>query len=198
MALKAFVKVCGVNNLSDARYCAGMGVNLLGFVMDENHSDYMPSEKFKEISEWLSGVDYVGEFGSADVREILKKVSENNLKYIQINSIDHIDTLTSSGLKIILKWPLEKLERLPYNLNVDYLMIHVDHVPSANEVESIRARTERLRVILDTTISADSVEDLLKNTAAHGIALTAGQEIRPGYKDYDELADILEVLEVED
>lgn len=37
MALKTFVKISGVNNLSDARYCAGMGVNQLGFNIEDKH-----------------------------------------------------------------------------------------------------------------------------------------------------------------
>jgi phosphoribosylanthranilate isomerase len=62
MALKTFVKVSTVNNLSDARYCAGMYVNWLGFNLEESSPDYLSPEKFTEITEWLSGLEYVGEF----------------------------------------------------------------------------------------------------------------------------------------
>ena len=41
--LKTLIKVSNINNLSDARYCAGMGVEMLGFSMDE-----LSIEKFKE------------------------------------------------------------------------------------------------------------------------------------------------------
>ena len=42
--LKTIVKVSEVNNLSDARYCAGMGVEYIGFSMDN-----VPFEKYKEM-----------------------------------------------------------------------------------------------------------------------------------------------------
>ena len=42
--LKTLVKVSGIENLSDARYCAGMGVEFLGFPLAQ-----IPFEKFQEI-----------------------------------------------------------------------------------------------------------------------------------------------------
>jgi len=39
---------------------------------------------------------------------------------------------------------------------------------------------------------------LVKKHHIYGIALKGGEEITPGYKDFDELADILEKLELED
>ena len=41
MGLKTLVKVSEVNNLSDARYCAGMGVEMIGFSLDENHPKFI-------------------------------------------------------------------------------------------------------------------------------------------------------------
>lgn len=60
MALKTFVKISTVNNLSDARYCAGMYVNLMGFNLEEGNKDYMAPEKYQELTDWLSGLEYVG------------------------------------------------------------------------------------------------------------------------------------------
>ena len=53
MALKTFVKVSGINNLSDARYCSGMEVNQLGFSIEPSSPNYTDPEKFKEIKGWL-------------------------------------------------------------------------------------------------------------------------------------------------
>ncbi|MFT7424854.1 MAG: phosphoribosylanthranilate isomerase, partial [Algoriphagus sp.] len=35
MALRTFVKINGITNLTDARYCSGMYVDLLGFTFEE-------------------------------------------------------------------------------------------------------------------------------------------------------------------
>ena len=37
MKSKKFVKIRGVNNLSDARYCSGMMVDVIGFNLNSNH-----------------------------------------------------------------------------------------------------------------------------------------------------------------
>ena len=48
-------------------------------------------------------------------------------------------------------------------------------------------------------ISSNVEAHIPKNTSkVKGISLKGGEEIRPGYKDFDELADILEALEIED
>ena len=48
MALKTSVIINEVINLSDARYCAGMGVDYIGFRIDENHDKYVDLENFNE------------------------------------------------------------------------------------------------------------------------------------------------------
>ena len=66
MALKTLVKISNVTNLSDARYCAGMGVDMLGFSMDADSPDYIEPKKFAEIRGWVAGVQIVGETQSTD------------------------------------------------------------------------------------------------------------------------------------
>ena len=69
--LKTLVKVSAITNLSDARYCAGMGVDLLGFPLGKISID-----QFTEIRNWLAGVQIVGEFSTNDAAEIKAKVAE--------------------------------------------------------------------------------------------------------------------------
>ena len=53
-------------------------------------------------------------------------------------------------------------------------------------------------MILGVGIAADSVHKTLEELQLNGIALAGGEEIKPGLKDFDELADILEALETEE
>ena len=73
MSLKTFVKVGNITNLTDARYCAGMGVNQLGFnVEDPNFT----VEKFKEITGWLEGIEYVAEFDKLAADKVITAVEQ--------------------------------------------------------------------------------------------------------------------------
>ncbi len=197
MALKTFVKISKVNNLSDARYCAGMGVDMIGFSLDENDPDYVDAAKFTEISEWLSGVEFVGEFQAPAGNDISKKLSTHSINYVELDTTEHIDELKRHGQRVILRWPLANVNALPFNLAVDYLLLESPSPPSAEELDDIKQRASRVKVLLASGIQDTNVEELIKTTGAYGIALTAGHEIKPGYKDFDELADILEVLETE-
>src|SRR3954471_11542104 len=85
MALKTLVKASEVNNLSDARYCAGMGVEMLGFCLDENHPKFIELARLREISVWVSGVKTVGEFTGDNVLNINYLAEQLNLDFIQLN-----------------------------------------------------------------------------------------------------------------
>ena len=64
MALKTKVKVGNITNLSDARYCAGMGVDMLGFPVSGTNG--LSLEKFKEINGWVTGPELVLEIDSPE------------------------------------------------------------------------------------------------------------------------------------
>ena len=85
MALKTTVLVNGINNLSDARYCAGMGADMMGFNLDESHGSHLTEDTFKEITGWVSGIQLVGEFEEASATKINELAFNLNLDSIQLN-----------------------------------------------------------------------------------------------------------------
>ena len=52
-------------------------------------------------------------------------------------------------------------------------------------------------IIQGFNISVDNLNYLLERTGIQGIGLQGGEEIKPGYKNFDGLAEILETLEVD-
>ncbi len=75
MALKLKVKVGGITNLSEARYCAGMGCDYLGFPVG---GQGLSVEEFKDIAGWVSGPTLVLELdhleGDDVIHHILKEL----------------------------------------------------------------------------------------------------------------------------
>ncbi|MEM1407939.1 MAG: phosphoribosylanthranilate isomerase [Bacteroidota bacterium] len=196
MALKTFVKVSGVNNLSDARYCAGMGVDLIGFNLDQSDPNFTSVDKFKEISDWLSGVEFVGEFGNSTLDQIVNGLNQYNLSAIEVNDYTLLKDL--KNVKTILRIDIEELYTVPHDLKIDFLVVESRQWPSPMQMDQINKRTIGVKVLLDCIATQQNVYELLELTDIHGISLTAGDEIRPGYKDYDELAEVLEALEEEE
>jgi len=194
MALKTFVKVSGINNLSDARYCAGMEVDQLGFEIEEGSDNYVDSQSFNEIKGWLSGVQFVGEISSttANITECIKAY---DLDAIQIQNIKQIQEASKTGLKVIfLATSLELANEVAdnYSDKIDYLILENDVKPTDREELS-----NKVSVVLLSGFNSENVVEVSK-TNLKGVSIRGGKEIRPGYKDFDEMADILEALEIDD
>lgn len=199
MALKTFVKVSSVNNLSDARYCAGMEVNLIGFNLEEDNKNYISPDNQKELAEWLSGVQYVGEFENYSIEKVQSTIENYSLDYIQTAAISDIETLSALGMPVILKIDIAQLVDLKKDLPIAYLLVtSEDDQIDDGQMDAIKNSSASYKILLGFGIDHQNVETVLSKTQVAGIALQGGDELRPGYKDYDELADILETLEVED
>ena len=197
MGLKTLVKVGDVTNLSDARYCAGMGVELIGFNLDKTNENYVTPENFKAITGWLEGVQFVAEFNTSTIEEIQSSLLEYTVAYIQVNSPQLIDELINSSIqvKLILKLSTENPHFTQtieaYSDKVSYILLESenDSLPNIN--------LPGAPIILGTGIKTENLEHILTTLHPLGIALKGSPEIRPGYKDFDELADILEALETD-
>jgi len=208
MALKTFVKIGNVNNLSDARYCAGMYVNLMGFSLEPNNEYYVDPVKFKEITGWVSGVGFVGEFKTTHPDSILETLAQyEGIQALQIEEEAHLQMLYNSSYQLLLKkdirtnQDLESLQALASSLgqNQILLLLEAEKNPDLSpDMGLLKALAGKCEVILGFGFDAGNVEEILKSTGIKGIAMKGGHEIKPGIKDFDELADILEVLEEAD
>lgn len=207
MSLKTFVKISAINNLSDARYCAGMYVNLMGFNLENHQPNYISPEKFEEITGWLSGLEYVGEFETSHpdaILETLKSYSE--IKYIEIQEEIHLKMLVNSSYGLILKQNIKEVDDLEDLIaksqsysDHDVTLHLVSETLQIDDsiLEKIKTLAEKCQVLLGFGLEANSIEHVIEKTGIRGISLQGGDEIKPGLKDFDELAEILEALEID-
>ena len=207
MALKTLVKVSEVNNLSDARYCAGMGVDLIGFTLDAEHPNLLSPENHKAITGWIEGINIVAEFDNADINYIKTALSTYKSDYIQISTPELITELKSNNislpiiLRINLKNDLSVYRDVfeTYKDLVSHFLIEseTEDVLSEKSFNELKHLTRSFPIIIGFGIKSNNLEQILSTIQPIGLALKGGEEIRPGYKDFDELADILEELELD-
>lgn len=208
MALKTFVKISQVNNLSDARYCAGMGAGILGFNLEPGTVHYIEPEKFRGISEWVAGVAFAAEFTEASPETIKRLLPEYPVDYLQTDRPDYLKELQQLSLPLILRVQLSDNSQPE---QIDQLMQkHVEEVEfflleaaanediAAKQLADIFRLSERYPIVAGLGIEAESINQLLETYPFKGIALKGGEEIRAGYKTFDDMADILENLEVDE
>jgi phosphoribosylanthranilate isomerase len=128
-----------------------------------------------------------------------------NITWIEHEQIDTLLELKESDYSLILKLDLDSIQgienQLIEKISDSKIMIHLtskDEILSERSKKMIQYFSERSQVILGAGINPESVENLLNSYPLKGIGLTGGTEIKPGLKDFDELANILEKLEIED
>lgn len=211
MALKTLVKISNVTNLSDARYCAGMGVDMLGFSMDADFPEYVEPKKFAEIRSWVAGVQIVGETTVTDpevIEQLLETYQPDLLQVDEAALLPYLSTLVKpeSELRFILRadlsqLTLDQLETLIQTSasGAEYILLESNgsiHLDGDLKI-TLQRLSARYPVLLGTGVSVANVHELLSELPVRGIALSGGDEEQPGNKEFGELMDILEAIEEE-
>jgi len=207
MALKTFVKISGINNLSDARYCAGMIVDILGFSFEPQDDNFMSPEKYTAITEWVSGVAFAAEFDQSEaqqIREILEQYPK--VDYIQTTKAELLPSLQLLQIPVILKLDVdshstEELRAMLQKSSKDvafFLLSSKNSKKDALKAGEILSLADEFPLLLGFGLQQKNVLQIIEKHPIKGIALDGGDEIKPGYKDFDDLADILETIEVDD
>lgn len=206
MSLKTFVKINRVTNLTDARFCAGMNADLLGFSLENDSPHFLSPKNFEEITGWISGVNYAGEFKHSSA-EVIKEVLEqySGITWIESEQLEPLIELKELGLHLIYKKNIEEVLKLEKDLGKvlkdNSITLHLTSIQNTlepDDLEVIRRYSTYCNVLLGFGISVSNVEKLSENESIHGLALDSGDEIKPGLRDFDQLAEILENLEIED
>jgi phosphoribosylanthranilate isomerase len=182
MPLKTVVKVGNISNLSDARYCAGMGVDMLGFCVIEGKPAYLSPKLYQEIRGWISGPKVVAEIYGLQSTDQLSGIIQNYAPdYLELDA-DEFNKFEEA-----LKLPC--IVRVKRNIKTEsngvaYLI--------AAQGDSLETLTKPALLEIN---SKAGLFDKINQSQIAGIALNGTSEVRPGFKNYDELSDILEFLE---
>ncbi|WP_421765427.1 hypothetical protein [Ekhidna sp.] len=199
MALKTFVKISNINNLSDARYCAGMMVDVLGFNIDSSSDTFVSESDFAEITNWVAGVKFAGEFHGASLGDIKSAIKQYQVNYIEIDDLSIVEQVGLLGKPLIIRLAInseEDLSKLKSNLSYLDELAKIVIIKSSNESLFSQIDAElgyyngNLRLLKGYGIVKDT------NLGNYpGIELEATEEDRPGFKDYGQIMDILELIE---
>ena len=183
MALRTFVKVSTISNLSDARYCAGMGVDLLGFCTIKGQNQYIDPARFQEIRGWVTGPKIVAEiYGIDNATEIEKILEDYKPDYLEMGA-NELAVLSSFPLPVILSINgVGDIKSLPFK--PAYFIgdkVIESSIPFLVKVNSV-----------------GEVHSALNDSGIKGIVLKGGSELKPGLKDTEMINEVLEMLETDD
>jgi phosphoribosylanthranilate isomerase len=181
------VKVGQVTNLSEARYCAGMGVDFLSFPISS-----VDPKTYQEITGWVAGPKFGVEVDATNIN----KVQEYKADFIEI-SIEQIDS--NSALKNLIvrlgasEWPIKKSSLLLSKRNILYVELKITLIDEST-LGIINDITEDFKILLKPSNKIE-LDRLLKLPIV-GLSFDGNAETKPGLKEYP-LSEILEQLEAE-
>ncbi len=213
MFLKTNLKLGEITNLSDARFAAGRGAAFAGYNFTPGHPNYLEPEKAQEIIGWLDGPKMVGEWNNGIAEVIWDTAERLQLDYIQLNWID-----TEVGDKL-QEWNIIQNIDLDIDKHTDVIIGQIDatqaftqiymftlaaeadldlYLKSKVHVQMLQSVCRDYPVIVNFPFSTKNLLPVLDELKPFGINLNGGKEIKPGYKDFDLLNDLVDLIELED
>lgn len=192
MALRMKVKVGNITNLSDARYCAGMGVDWLGF-----RSDAVDPKTFQEITGWVTGPEFVVELSPNGTAADFLAYQANSIE-LSLHQLPLLTQLPEVSVLVRLsvnEWDANATALIANKNKIKYLIFSEGTGNQSHDQKVISLASHQFGVIIGYNITAESISNTWSDVI--GFNLQGSEELKPGLKDYQSLADILESLEVD-
>ncbi len=211
MNLKTRLKVNQVKNLTDARYFAAVGAEWLGFEFDPTAARSVSVELAKEIKAWLAGPRFFGSFGSLTVENINEICTSLEMDICQVGEAIGFEKLDRSIQSIIHRIDISsndsapdieaKLEHLKPNVAQFSLNFETKWTDIKNgnhwTVEAIQTICAKYPVFLKMDFTKENVLEILEKIKPFGIELQGGDEIVTGMQSFDEVGEIIDLLEMD-
>ena len=203
------VKICGITTLADARYCAGAGVDYLGFIQYPPSPRYIDPDEAKGIIEWLYGPSYVGVFVN-EPADLVNEIAEHaGFSHVQIHGdhpVEYFEALEKPAIKAFSIYPDTKeddIERAceQYASHVYAFLMDTGKAGmwggtgETFDWNIVGPAVAAHRVFLAGGLNPENVGNAIETLHPYGIDLSSGVEAEPGVKDFDLLAALFEAVE---
>ena len=206
MSLALPVLVRGINNLSDARYCAGMGAQGLIFTLDANLPGAIDAATARELAGWVAGVDIIGEFGHVAGPEINRLVEECGLTGVLLR-LDRDRQALPEGLAVpaLIEVPstviinqahyAAAIADLTAALPAGFAFFTEAPQPYPADYAYWHTLARQAPLWLAAPTDPTQAAETAQHVHPAGLILAGGDEIKPGLRDFTELEAVFEALE---
>lgn len=196
------LKLSPVTNLSDARYAAAAGFRYIGFCFDPQSAEFLLPIKAREIIDWTSGSHAVGEFGQQAADEIRELSELLNLDVVLLNNTllpDEIPAIGKPCIKAIdtaqMNESAIKTELEAYEPCCDAFQLN-GSIPVNLENPFWGEICSRYKIIWNIAAELQDIPFIKNTVQPYALNLQAGQEEATGMRDFENLNQILNLIEV--
>ena len=188
----------GINNLSDARYCAGMGADKLTFILDPALPGHLDTKTVKELAGWIAGVQLIGEFDQLNAQEINAIASECSLDAVLLQHPRSAAELAEIAPPVYLELRVESAElALSSSLTPAGFVIELPEDLGPEAWDALGEIASRQPLWLGPGLHPARARDLATQLRPAGLSFPSGDEVKPGLRDFDQLEAVFEALETD-
>lgn len=193
---KIRIKVSKVDNLTNARYFAAMGVHYLGFCCNPGTEYHCTPARIREIASWVEGPQIVPEFEGYQEESEVRAILDSG-----IGDAVHLGILAdySGGFSVPVfrDFIFENISAGDL-AGTDFPVLRTDRAVSSfteGDWQKMAMLTQNAQIFLDAHFKPEDLPGLMEKLPLHGIILRGGKEEKTGFKSFDEMDRIFELLE---
>lgn len=210
--LKTKVKASQINNLTDARYFAARGVEWLGFSFSQS-KDSISLMEAKAIREWVDGVAIVAEIGHNNQQDMGQIMRILNPDFFQLpqQAVGFVNS-SAPQMPFILELSIDNNTNVASILKVlqdhskdcdlyvlDFLKAGITYpqILRGEPFDSgiLKDICSGFNVLISLDFNAQMISDFVYRVNPYGINLSGGMEQKTGFKSFDEMDEIFDLLE---
>jgi len=190
--MKIFAK--SINNLTDARYFAAMGVDFLGFELSPDHPQFVKKSFVKQVRDWVEGPQSIACAGGLDIsHDLLKNIEEQAFDGMSLELFTSFDK-NNAGSDFMLFKEIKAGMDFDHS-KYDYLIINLNEFDGPSSFLSFVSAQQipSEKIFLDGDFDSSILNSTLKNKIS-GLVLRGGEEEKTGFKSFDELDEIFDLI----
>ena len=203
------LKICGITNLADARYCAGAGADYLGFIQYERSPRYIAPKVAHDIIEWIYGSETVGVFVNAAVDEVNEAVDTAGFDLAQLHGDESPWECSQIQVPVIKAFrvkPDTNLDRLRGSIEeympfVQHILLDTHHpdqyggTGATFDWSIAQKLAPDYPLFLAGGISTENLQSAVELVQPFGVDVSSSLEASPGLKDMDKLMDFFGIFQ---
>ena len=209
--LKTKIKASCIRNLTDARYFAARQVDFLGFDLSTLAEERLSLAEIKEIKDWIEGPTFVGEMDLLDISKAREIIDFLSLEIIQAGMFTPMEYLNGLGNLSIIKEVviepntsfLEISKHLEKYFNyTDFFLLDFsknnitwEQLRKTDALADLSKICQQYQIFLNINFNPSAMTELLEKINLFGLSLQGGDEEKTGYKSFEKLDEIFELLE---
>jgi phosphoribosylanthranilate isomerase len=201
------VKICGITNLADARYCAGAGADYLGFIQYAGSPRFIDTNRAREIIEWVYGAQTVGVFVNAEPDTVNRAADQAGFDLVQLHGdetpdvCEHIERPVIKAFGVDQSTSPQALHTLirSYDGVVDHILLD-SRLPgqwggTGRAFDwSIAQGIDPGDIFLAGGISPSNAAEAVRSVQPFALDVSSGLESAHGQKDFDLVEALFDVL----